>query len=98
LLNPAKELRGKKKWKLMQFPLQAKNAHHDVVHPYTTSEASHSKQPHSFPGTEAETSIHKPPFAQRHNRTGNVSGYSALFASPVKIISSPFNSALVALC
>jgi hypothetical protein len=81
---------GQKKVETYTVSTSAKNAHYDVAHPCTTSAASCSKQTRSFSGTEAEIPIHKPPFAQKHDGTDNVSGHSALFASPVKIISSPF--------
>jgi len=43
-------------------------------------------KPRSFPDTEAETTISKPPYAQKRSRAGQLFVYSALFANPVKAI------------
>jgi hypothetical protein len=45
-------------------------------------------KPRSFPDSEAETSISKPPCAQKCSRAGQLFVYSALFANPVKTILS----------
>ncbi len=47
-----------------------------------------SNKPRSFPDTEAETPISKPPYAQNCSHADQLFVYSALFASPVKTISS----------
>jgi hypothetical protein len=57
-----------------------------VVCPYITSTASRNNKPRSFPGIEAETPIPRPPFAQKHSRTGCLVLYAALFTHPVKTI------------
>jgi hypothetical protein len=46
-----------------------------------------AKKPHSLPDIEAETSVAKPPFAQRRSSEHLLFLYwSALFANPVKSI------------
>jgi hypothetical protein len=45
-------------------------------------------KPRSFPDTEAETPISKPPYAQKCSRADQLFVYSALFTNPVKTISS----------
>jgi hypothetical protein len=44
--------------------------------------------PRSFPETEAETPISKPPYAQKCSRGRQLFVYSARFTNPVKTISS----------
>jgi hypothetical protein len=47
-----------------------------------------SNKPRSFPDTEAETPISKPPYAQNYSHADQLFVYSALFANPVNTISS----------
>jgi hypothetical protein len=46
---------------------------------------------HQFHPAEAETTLPRPPFAQKCSRTVVVPAYSARLANPVKIISSTFH-------
>jgi hypothetical protein len=46
-----------------------------------------AKKPHSFPDIEVETSVAKPPFAQKRSSERRLFLYSsALYANPVKSI------------